>query len=248
MVDEERSVAPAPMSEALEVGSLARELGREYERAVRYYLERAKEAPTDTDLLARYLTGDDADRVLDAPPDELSWSALQRAAERDPALAEAGWERIRAEARDELASGHRAAVALEPADGGSPWERARFLAIRRSFRREWQPRGGIEDALVDTLAQSYTGYLLWLARLTVRTTIEAKQEDKEVERAGTWEPPRQSTADAVDQAAQMADRFNRLFLRTLRALRDQRRYAPPVIVQNAGQVNVGAQQVNVGSG
>ena len=46
----------------------------------------------------------------------------------------------------------------------------------------------------------------------------------------------------------MADRFNRLFLRTLRALRDLRRYAPPVIVQNAGQVNVGAQQVNVGSG
>jgi hypothetical protein len=43
----------------------------------------------------------------------------------------------------------------------------------------------------------------------------------------------------------MADRFHRIFLRTLRALRDLRRYAGPVIVQQAGQVNVGGQQVNV---
>jgi len=28
-------------------------------------------------------------------------------------------------------------------------------------------------------------------------------------------------------------------------LRDLRRYGPAVVVQNAGQVNVGAQQVNV---
>ncbi len=42
----------------------------------------------------------------------------------------------------------------------------------------------------------------------------------------------------------MVDRFNRLFLRTLRALRDLRRYAPAVTIQNAGQVNIGAQQVN----
>ena len=43
----------------------------------------------------------------------------------------------------------------------------------------------------------------------------------------------------------MGDRFNRLFLRTLRALRDLRRYAPSVTVQNVGQVNIGQQQVNV---
>ena len=42
----------------------------------------------------------------------------------------------------------------------------------------------------------------------------------------------------------MADRFNRLMLRTRRGLRDLRRYGP-VIVQNAGQVNVADQQVNV---
>ena len=42
----------------------------------------------------------------------------------------------------------------------------------------------------------------------------------------------------------MVDRFNRMLLRTLRGLRDLRRYAP-VVIQSAGQVNVGAQQVNV---
>jgi hypothetical protein len=41
------------------------------------------------------------------------------------------------------------------------------------------------------------------------------------------------------------DRFDRIFLRTLRALRNLRRQTPGVVVQNAGQVNVGGQQVNV---
>jgi hypothetical protein len=50
---------------------------------------------------------------------------------------------------------------------------------------------------------------------------------------------------AVEQAAAMVDRFNRIFLRTLRALRDLRRYSPTVVVQNAEQVNVGRRQVNV---
>jgi hypothetical protein len=42
----------------------------------------------------------------------------------------------------------------------------------------------------------------------------------------------------------MVDRFNRIFLRTLRALRDLRRQEP-VVVRRAGQVNVGHQQINV---
>jgi hypothetical protein len=43
----------------------------------------------------------------------------------------------------------------------------------------------------------------------------------------------------------MAERFQRMFVRAERALRDLRRYGPTVIVQNASQVNVGEQQVNV---
>jgi hypothetical protein len=43
----------------------------------------------------------------------------------------------------------------------------------------------------------------------------------------------------------MVDRFNRLFMRTLRGLRDLRRYAIKVTIQRAQQVNIGEQQVNV---
>lgn len=43
----------------------------------------------------------------------------------------------------------------------------------------------------------------------------------------------------------MCGRFNQLFLRTLRELRDLRRYTPAVVVQHAGQINVAGQQVNV---
>ena len=47
----------------------------------------------------------------------------------------------------------------------------------------------------------------------------------------------------------MAERFNGMFLRTLKALRHLRRQVPGVVVQNAGQSNVGQQQqLNVSAG
>jgi hypothetical protein len=55
-------------------------------------------------------------------------------------------------------------------------------------------------------------------------------------------------APALDQAAAMVDRFSKMFLRTLRALRDLRRYATSVVVQNAGQVNIGGPQMSVAVG
>ena len=49
----------------------------------------------------------------------------------------------------------------------------------------------------------------------------------------------------TEEAAAMVERWHRLFLKTLEALQRQRRLAPTVIVRNAGQVNVGGQQVNL---
>jgi hypothetical protein len=43
----------------------------------------------------------------------------------------------------------------------------------------------------------------------------------------------------------IAERWNRTLVRTLRALRDLRRYAPTVMIQNAVQVNLRGQQVNI---
>jgi hypothetical protein len=54
-------------------------------------------------------------------------------------------------------------------------------------------------------------------------------------------------AAATEQAASVVDRFNGIFLRTLRALCHLRKVPPAVVMQNAGQVNVGGQHVNVNS-
>jgi hypothetical protein len=64
---------------------------------------------------------------------------------------------------------------------------------------------------------------------------------------GKLATPSLSEAEAMEQAAQMADRFNRIFLRTLRALRDLTRYTPSLHIENHGQVNIGERQVNVSS-
>src|ERR1044071_8640207 len=65
---------------------------------------------------------------------------------------------------------------------------------------------------------------------------------------GHWEIPFIEESEAIEQAHQLADRWRRSFHASSRALRDWRRYSSPVIVQNAGQVNIasdGGQQVNV---
>ena len=75
--------------------------------------------------------------------------------------------------------------------------------------------------------------------------FDAQYEDGDLGREGKWRLPRVMDVDAQNQAVAMADRFNRLFMRTLRGLRDLRRYAPSVMIQSAAQVNIGKQQVNI---
>jgi hypothetical protein len=53
---------------------------------------------------------------------------------------------------------------------------------------------------------------------------------------GYWNRPHVTEQQALDSAVQMADRFNRIFVRTLRQLRDLRRYSP-VTINNPNQVN-----------
>lgn len=230
----------------LESGSLAREMSRGYLKLVEWYRQEMQLSAGEADEKARaHHDREWARRALDQPADQVSWAGLGALAEHDPEAAGATWERIKAAARDELASGHRAAAVLECT--GGPWERAQFLAIRTAFREEWQPRGGIEAALVDQMAQAHAYYQHWLSRLHVQASTEARMQDAKRQRDGYWDPPRVDTAEAMDQAAGMTDRFHRLFLRALRALRDLRRYAPTIVVANAGQVNVsGGSQLNVG--
>ena len=185
---------------------------------------------------------EERDQLLAGPPDQVNWIGLQQLYGHDPEAGQAVWNHLKRVAAEHLASGHNAAEALEYRS--RPWDRAQFLALRQAFIDEWQPQGGIELALVDALAQAHTSYLFWLAELHVRSTLEVRRDDPTPFERDYWQPPRMEAGAAIDQAAVMVDRFSRIFLRTLRALRDLRRYGP-VVVHRAGQVNVGQQQVNV---
>jgi hypothetical protein len=235
------ATTPAAPSDA-EV--LAREMATAFGRTVKDYQKYLKLPYTDAMQRAGEPEADGGQRILHGPPDQVNWYDLHLIARTDPDRAMARWEEIKRAALDELQSGHRAARAGETAIDGA-WQRAQFLALRDDLAAEWNPRNGIEHQLLDTMAQAQTCYMRWLQTLTARTALSNIGGDRLEKEEGKWQAPRQTDADAIDQAAEMMDRFNRIFLRTLRALRDLRRYSGPVFVQNAGQVNVGGQQVNM---
>lgn len=230
-----------------EISSLACDLARGYAGFVETYRTAWGISHAEADMQIRQsTTADIPDRIAMEPPDQVSWWRLSSLVERDPEAGYHLWQQVKLEAQKELASGHRAARAIE--HDSRPWERAQFLALRAAFREEWQPRGGVEAALIDAMAQAYTEYLTWLERLDVQATSESSVEDHQLKERGYYLTPRVTAAQAMEQSAAMVDRFHRIFVRSLRALRDLRRYNSSVIVQQAGQVNVGAQQVNVSQG
>ena len=176
--------------------------------------------------------------AMTEPADQVSWWSLSPLIEADPEAGWAVWERVKAEAAEELESGHRAALALCWDD--SPWQRAQFLAIRQAFIDEWQPSGGIELTLIDQMAQAHSLYLYWIERAHVQASLEGHDSrTSNSARRGRWQPRSLGTAESLDQSAQMAERWQKLFVRALRALRDLRRHAPPVVLAGPGsQVNV----------
>jgi hypothetical protein len=177
-------------------------------------------------------------------PQEVVWTDLAAVADVDPDHALELWARLRVAADDELECGKRGAKVA--GENGEPYALAQYLAIRDAFADQWQPQGGIELAMIDMLTMAFSLQMHWAQiaheRVT-RTHNEQREATKRLE-AGGWKSPYQSEADAVDQAHRLADGYNRQFLRVLRQLRDLRRYAP-VVIQNAQQVNVGNQQLNV---
>ena len=176
--------------------------------------------------------------------EEIRWGDLAAVGEINSEDGVRLWSRIRMAADDELESGKRGARVA--GENGDPFALARYLAIRDSFADQWKPQGGIESAMVEMLAISYSLQVYWstIAHERATRSHDAQREALKRYEAGGWKSPYQSEADAVDQAHRLADGYNRQFLRVLRQLRDLRRYAP-VVIQNAQQVNVGNQQLNV---
>ena len=103
-------------------------------------------------------------------------------------------------------------------------------------------------SLIDIMAQAQILQERWIKRLTEATETQAEYTSSIYSSRAVREAPRLSDGQAIEQASLMADRFNRLYLRTLRQLRDLRRYSPTVSIRNAGQVSIGGQQLNVAQG
>ncbi len=185
------------------------------------------------------------DYVQGLAPEKVDWQHIAAVGEHSMTDALSLWARVRAAADDELESGERAAKAA--GNNTDAYALAQFLAVRDSFADQWQPQGGIESAMIDMLTLSFSLQMYWSTIAHQRALHEHDEQHKDINRFETkgWKSPYQYVGDAIDQAYRLADGYNRQFLRVLRQLRDLRRYAPVVIQNNGGQVNVAGQQVNM---
>lgn len=202
------------------------------------------------------------DDVLRMPSEHISFMHLLELNDNSPSAAQNIWEMMKRQAQDEFESGHRAAEAFEAVSYmNDAWNRASYLGLRESLCAEWQPKGGIELTMIDTIAQAWLQLQFWTQESVKRAQSEPRRENfefvkwKEWNRqayqkqwhAGDWDIPTISERDAVEHAAQMADRWQRMYFRAIRSLRDWRRYAPQVTINNPQQVNIatdGGQQIN----
>ncbi len=197
------------------------------------------------------------------PSESISFWNLQELNDNSPAMAQNLWEMIKRDAALEFESGHRAAAALEPADYMiDAWNRASYIGLRESLCEEWQPKGGIELTMIDAIAQAWLMLQHWTEESVKRATTRPRREDhqfrewkkwqtaKSVKQwdDGFWDIPYVYEQKAIEHVAQMADRWQRMYFRAIRNLRDWRRYTPQLNIKNANQVNIatdGGQQVNV---
>jgi len=249
----EGAVPPAPLSPepcppANDAPVLAAALARAFGALVDSYRQHFGLSPEEARQRAAEAPEEYRRRILDGPADQVGWCELDTLAREDPALALQRWEQVKEAAREEVRGGHRAAGALQGlVDGydGTCWSRAQFLGLRAELVAAWRPRDGMELQLIDQLAQWQTLLWGWQSTLTAYTMLFSTGARRRTSEESYCDPPRLSDAEAAEQAAEKVERCHRMYLRTLRALQDQRRLGPPVIVRRAGQVNIGQQQVNV---
>jgi hypothetical protein len=190
---------------------------------------------------------DSLDEALDAAPEDVSWYAMARLEDEQPGSFATIWERIKQYARDELESGQRAASV---ASGDQrPISKARFLVLREKYICEWEPRNVLENQMIDAICQAQTIREYWMRLATERVAVEREIEQYWVEHNGKRSERQIDGSESAREAREEAERWDRVFIRSVRALRDLRRYSTAVIVNNqGGQVNVASdrgQQVNV---
>ncbi len=253
--------------------SLMRQMHRSYARFVAYYRSKAGGSLSIEDARAAAFHAPvdekEADDLLNEmmrlPFESLNFIDLQKLQAVAPKTAEMFWELVKNEGRKEFESGYLAANITFPVGYMKEvWNIARYLGVRESFIEEWKPKGGIEISLIDMLAQTYFQWQFWMEETVKRSQTRERLPHHEyaewMERKGQdakaygyddgyWTRPTISEAHALDQAEQMADRWNRMYMRTLRQLRDLRRYST-VMINQPSQVNIAndsGQQINIAS-
>jgi hypothetical protein len=159
--------------------------------------------------------------IEDCRPEEVTYEALEELSRKCPERALRRFEEVKQAAREELLSGDRAALAVAVQGNGPSLPLGACPVPRppRGTGRWVAATNGIERQLLDKLAQAQAAMNFWLERL------DAGYPD--------------------EQVGAMVDRFDRIFHRALRSLANLRKVPLAVVVQNAEQVNVGEQQVNV---
>lgn len=178
------------------------------------------------------------ERVMTQSAEATDFRDLHDLWTHSPEDAEFVWREMKQEARREFVTGHLAATVFEPVDWmRSAWKRAKFLGVRDSFIDEYQPEGGVEVALVDTMAQAYFLQLHWTEEAVRRTNADPRRQSDEYQKwqrykreaakaqmwdTGYWEIPYASELQLQEQAVKMADHFSRLFQRTVRQLDNHR--------------------------
>ena len=186
------------------------------------------------------------DQMALVEPEQLRWHNLADAELDREGASQLLWEHIKERAREELRSGTLAAIVV--AENQSPITHARFLARREALIEEWQPRGGQEMQMVETLAQLQTLQDHWMQICVQRTLFDAQEESYRIKTEGKWRMMPIGKDALMEQAHEMLGRVNGMMLRTVRALRDLRRYSAQVIINNPQTVNVAqdhATQTNV---
>jgi hypothetical protein len=268
--DDHVAVAADSLEASVGYGSLLRHLQEAFIVRVAYYRSKEGGALSPDEARARAFEPccdeEEAKRLFDElrkdPVDKIRFIDLAKMWRIAPRLAESLWEMIKVDGRHEFESGHLAGEALTATQfRKTAWAVASYLGLRESFIEEWQPQGGIQLSLIDILAQSFLMYQHWGKQSAIRSQTELRKSNPSYiqwqERInpdavdngyiyGHWDLPYVSEQSAMEHATRMADRWHRIYMRTLRNMRDLRRYA--VTINNAQQVNIaseGGRQFNI---
>ncbi len=185
-----------------------------------------------------------AHALADQEADQVTWFDLAGLIEHDPERGQAAWQTLKDEARQELATGFRAAAPWSPwsrggrTSGRRSWSSSRRCARRSNRATRWR-------SYWCSMASAYELNLRWQALVVRRMETEVWQGERDRQRAlenlrpsqreryeqmEGWLPPRLSEAEALDQAVLMADRYQRAFLRLMKAFRDNRRLFGALVV------------------